>query len=177
MATKAENLIIKRVHMHLAIISAVILLAFGCIAFWAHDFVGSMVQSQLSAQKIYFPEAGSPSFSPEAYPSLQKYAGQIVDTPEKAKAFANDYIGNHLKHVADGKVYSEVSAEAQKDPTNPVLKAQQQTLFQGETLRGMLLTSGYGFGTIGEIAGIVTYITFGGGIVMAVVAIALSKRR
>lgn len=150
---KATKTMKNEIYSNLAIIAAVVLLAVAGLAYWAHSFIGNMVQTELAAQKVYFPEKGSPAFDAATYPELQKYAGQIVDTPDKAQAYANGYIGRHLAKVADGKVYSEVSAESMKNPTDAKLQQQKQTLFQGETLRGILLTSGYGFGTVGKIAG------------------------
>lgn len=158
--TKAQAQVINRVFSYLSIIVAVVLLVVASLALWAHNFTTDMVRSELSAQKVYFPEKGAPGFEAEHYPDLQQYAGQLVDSPEKAKAYANGYIGRHLEKIADGKVYSEVSAEAQKDPTNQKLQGQKAALFQGETLRGILLTSGYGFGTVGQIAGIAAVILF-----------------
>lgn len=158
--TKAQAQITKRVFAYLSCIVAVVLLVIGGLALWANSFAGNMVREELSAQKIYFPEKGSKGFEPEVYPDLQQYAGQLVDTPAKAKAYANGYIGRHLAQTADGKVYSEVSTEARKDPTNEKLQQQKETLFQGETLRGILLTSGYGFGTVGEIAGVAAIVAF-----------------
>ncbi len=175
--TKVETQVTKRVFMYLSALAAVVFITIGGLALWAHTFIGDMVQSQLSAQKVYFPEKGSPALDPETYPDLQKYAGQLVDSPEKAEAYANGYIGRHLKTIANGKVYSEVSEEARKDPTNQTLQAQKATLFQGETLRGILLTSGYGFGTIGKIAGIVAYVLFAGALALVVVAFMLRKRK
>jgi hypothetical protein len=144
---------------------------------WAHNFTSNVVRTELAAQKIYFPEKGSAGFDPATYPDLQQYAGQLVDTPQEAKAYANGYIGRHLQKVAGGKVYSEVSAEAMKDPTNPKLQQQKQTLFQGDTLRGILLTSGYGFGTVGRIAGIAAYVAFAGSAAMVVLAGVFLGRR
>lgn len=175
--SKVETQIMKQVGMYAAIIASVLLVALGGIAVWAHNFTGNMVKNELAAQKIYFPEKGNPALDPATYPDLQKYAGQLVDTPEEAKAYANGYIGRHLKKIANGKVYAEVSAESMKDPSNEKLQQQKQTLFQGETLRGMLLTSGYGFGTIGKIAGITAYIAFSGAALMLVVAFALRMKR
>lgn len=174
---KTQNQAVNKVFMYLSIVSAVLLFAFSGLALWAHGFAGNMVKSELAAQKIYFPEKGSPALDPTVYPDLQQYAGQLVDTPEEAKAYANGYIGRHLKKVAGGKVYAEVSAEAQKDPTNQELQKQKQSLFQGETLRGMLLTSGYGFGTIGKIAGIAAYVAFIGGAVMVLLAMVFRSRK
>lgn len=156
--TKTTEVIKQEIFMYLALVAAVILIIVGGLALWGHRFVDNMVRTELAAQKIYFPEKGSPALPPEKYPDLQQYAGQLVDTPAKAKAYANGYIGRHLKETAGGKVYAEVSTEARRDPTNQKLQQQKATLFQGETLRGMLLTSGYGFGTIGKLLGVAAYV-------------------
>lgn len=162
--------------MYLSFVAAILLIAIGALALWAHTFVGDMVKTELAAQKIYFPAKDSPALDPAVYPDLQQYAGQLVDTPEEAKAYANGYIGRHLSKVAGGKVYAEVSAEGMKDPTNETLQKQKQTLFQGETLRGMLLTSGYGFGTIGEIAGIIAYLAIAAGAALLLLALFLRMK-
>jgi len=162
--------------MYLSVTVAVLLLGFGGLAMWAHNFTSTMVKNELSAQKIYFPPKGSAALDPATFPDLQQYAGQQVDSPEKAKAYANGFIARHLEKVANGKVYAEVSAESMKNPNDKTLQAQKQTLFQGETLRGILLTSGYGFGTVGEIAGIAAYSAFAASAVLAVVAVVLRTR-
>lgn len=174
--SKTQKQITARIFMYLSILGAALLIAIGGLAWWAHTFIGNMVRSELAAQKVYFPEKGSKGFEAATYPDLQQYAGQLVDSPEKAKAYANGYIGRHLASVAGGKVYSEVSAEAMKDPTNPALQQQKATLFQGETLRGILLTSGYGFGKIGEIAGIAALAAWGLSLLLLVVAGVLKSR-
>lgn len=143
------------------LISSLILFAFGCLAFWAHCFVVNTVRRELTAQKVYFPEKGSPEFDPTIYPDLQQYAGQLVDTPEKARAYADGFIGRHLKKFANGKTYAEVSAESMRKPDDKKLQQQKLVLFQGETLRGLLLMGGYGFGTVGKVAGLVSYFVFG----------------
>ena len=97
------------------------------------------MHNQLSEQKIAFPPKGSPGFDAKTYPGLQKYAGQAVDNGPKAKAYADEYIKVHLKEVADGKTYSEVSTLSRANPNDEKLAGQVQTLFRGETLRGLLL--------------------------------------
>ena len=171
--SSAQDKTITRVFLYLSVMVAVLLFAVGGLALWASNFTGNMVKSELAAQKIYFPDKGSPALDPAVYPDLPKYAGQVVDSPEEAKAYANGYIGRHLSKVADGKVYAEVSAESMKDPTNQKLQQQKQTLFQGETLRGMLLTSGYGFGTVGKIANTASLVAFSLGGLVSLLAIAL----
>jgi hypothetical protein len=174
--TSLQNQTVTKVFMYLSLLAAVLLFVAGGLAMWAHTFTSNMVRAELAAQKIYFPEEGSPALDPATYPNLQQYAGQLVDTPEEAKAYANGYIGQHLKKVADGKVYAEVSTESMKDPSNQKLQQQKQRLFQGETLRGILLTSGYGFGTIGKIAGMAAYIAFAASGALLLVAAFLRRR-
>jgi hypothetical protein len=81
-----------------------------------------------------------------------------------------------LKKVAGGKVYAEVSAESKANPTDQKLQLQKQTLFQGETLRGMLLGNGYAFGTIGNIARVAAIIAFVSSAVMFVLAVLLARQ-
>jgi hypothetical protein len=57
----------------------------------------------------------------------------------------------HLREIAGGQTYSQVSTAAQAAPTNTKLAGQVQTLFRGETLRGLLLNS-YGWAQIGQYA-------------------------
>jgi hypothetical protein len=107
---------------------------------------------------------------------LQKYAGQQVDNGVKAKAYANGFIGRHLDKVAGGKTYSEVSTAALQDPTNTALQQQKQVLFQGETLRGLLLGDGYAYWTFGMIAYYAALASFAGAAVMAMLVL-LGLRR
>ena len=113
-------------------------------AFWGNSFINGMVHDQLAAQKISFPPASEikagGALDPAEFPAeIRNYAGQPVDNGDKARVYANDFIGIHLEKVANGKTYSEVSAAAQADPKNTALAGQANTLFKGETLRGLLL--------------------------------------
>jgi len=148
----AERKAIDKVFILLGVMATVALLAVSALGSVGHQFATSQVKNELSAQKIYFPPKGSPAFSPEEFPDIQKYAGQIVDDGPKAKAYANSYIARHLEKVAGGKTYAEVSAQAMKDPANATLQQQKATLFQGETLRGLLLGDGYAYWTFGMMA-------------------------
>ena len=97
------------------------------------------------------PPEGQPALDPKEFPGLQRYAGQAVDSGPKAKAYANEFIKAHLAGVADGKTYSEVSEASRNDPKNEELAGQVQTLFRGETLRGLLLYA-WGWSVVGMIA-------------------------
>lgn len=119
---------------------------------WGANFGKAMVHDQLAEQRISFPPAGSPGLTPAQYPGLQQYAGQPVDSGPKAKAYANEFIAVHLDKAGGGKTYSEVSAAAQAAPGDAALAAQVQTLFRGETLRGLLLYA-WGWSVVASIAG------------------------
>lgn len=128
----------------------------GGLLLWGSNYANNIVHEQLSAQKITFPAAGSSGLDPKEFPGLQRYAGQTVDNGPKAKAYADQFIKKHLESVANGKTYSEVSNEVQAAKANggtasPELLSQQDTLFRGETLRGLLLNV-WGWATMGAIA-------------------------
>ncbi|HWW09749.1 MAG TPA: hypothetical protein VNY76_05825 [Candidatus Acidoferrales bacterium] len=123
-------------------------------AFWGSGFASGQVQTQLAAQKITFPAAGSASL--KALPAadaaaMTVYAGQQMTTGAQAETYADHFINVHLNEIAGGQTYSQVSAAAQANPTNAKLAAQVQTLFRGETLRGLLLNS-YGWWQVGQYA-------------------------
>ena len=138
-------------------------------SFWAHSFSHSMIRDQLSAQQIYFPPAGSDALSPAEFPDLQQYAGQQVLNGDQAKAYADGFIGRHLKGVAGGQTYSQVSTASQANPDDQKIAGQVQTLFRGETLRGLLLNA-YGWWTIGQYA---FYAAIGLAVAAVVVALSL----
>ena len=160
----------------LGVVVTVFLLVAGCLGWYAYNFATTQVHDQLAAQRVYFPPKGSPALDPKEFPGLQQYAGQLVDNGPKAKAYADEYIGAHLESIADGKTYAEVSTEARANPDDQKLAAQKQSLFQGETLRGILLSAGYGYWTFGVIAGYAAIASFAGAAVMAVL-VALGWRQ
>ena len=130
-----------------------LVLAAGAL-FWAHDFIHSQVTEQLSAQRIFFPEANTPaidSLNAEDRQAVSMYAGQQLTTGAQAEVFANHYIRAHLDGIAGGKTYGEVSNLSRANPEDVKLKAQVDQLFKGETLRGTLLNA-YAFDTMAVIA-------------------------
>ncbi len=153
-------------------VATIALIIIGFLAWWAYSFISTNVYNELASQKIYFPAANSPALNnPEIKPYLEKYAGQQLLTGPEAKAYANHFIAVHLSEVAGGKTYSQVSAESLANPTNPTLKAQAQTLFQGETLRGLLLGDAYAFATIATIAKIAAVVCFVAGGIMFILVV------
>ncbi len=148
---------------------AIVLLATGGLLVWGHSFVNSQVHNQLAAQKIFFPPKGSPAIKGPQFAAMQQYAGQQLVTGPQAATYANHFIAVHLSEVAGGKTYSQVSSEALANPNDATLQGQVATLFKGTTLRGLLLNA-YAFSKLGQIAGIASYVLFGGAGILLVLA-------
>lgn len=148
-----------------------VLVCASALLFWGHVFVDNQIHNQLSAQQIRFPAAGSPALAPAAIgPYLNRYAGQELVNGAQAEAYADHFIAVHLSEIAGGKTYAQVSTLAKAQPTDTALSAQAQTLFQGETLRGLLLTA-YAFWRIGQLALIGSIVALVVGLAFAVLSI------
>lgn len=154
---------------------------------WGFNFANKSVTEQLSAQKISFPAAdsdGLKNLPDEDRAIIEQYAGLQLTTGKQAKAYADHYIGVHVKGIAGGKTYSEVSGEAlavsAQSRANPgdtelatkaaTLMGQRQTLFMGETLKGLLGFT-YAFWQIGQIAMYAMWAALVGGVLMLVLSI------
>lgn len=143
----------------LGAVMVVVLVVAGALAMWASSFANSNVHNQIAQQQIFFPPKalfdnppkGSTEITPAMKPYLAQYGGQQLLTGAQAEAYADHFIAVHLSEMPYGGVYSKVSAAALAHPLNLKLKAVEATVFQGTTLRGLLLEA-YGFSTFGEIA-------------------------
>ena len=153
-------------------IVGVVLLAAAALLFFAHSYVHGQVADQLREQQITFPAAGSQAITslPRAdQDEISKYAGLTMETGAQAKAFAEHDIKGHLGEVANGQTYAQVSAKALAAPDNQQLAGQVQTLFRGETLRGLLLNA-YAFDTMATVALIAAWICVAGGVLLLLLA-------
>ena len=149
------------------IVLAGVMVIAGGLLLWASIFIGNQVTNELSNQQIFFPPAGSEAISAPVFADMRQYAGQQLTTGAQAEVYANDFIAVHLAEVAGGQTYAQVSSAAMADPSNAGLQAQKTTLFQGETLRGLLLNA-YAFSTMGTIAGIAAIVSFAGAALLLV---------
>jgi hypothetical protein len=164
------------------VIAAVVFAAAGGLLTWGADFADDYVYDELSSQRVFFPDEAS--LREEGRDDLVKYADEQVTTGGEAEAYAG-YIGGHMEGIADGKTYAEIddrgAAQAVVDAqdagasdaeiaelqaTADELRGQRDSLFRGETLRGLLLSS-YAWSTIGRIAAIAAWVAFAGAAVMA----------
>jgi hypothetical protein len=152
------------------LVVAVVLLAAGGLMVWGHVYINNQVHDQLASQKIFFPPKGSPAIAGPQFVAMQKYAGQELATGAQAATYANHFIAVHLSEVAGGKTYAQVSTAALADPKNAALQIQKTTLFQGTTLRGLLLNA-YAFGTVSTIVGIAAIVSFVGAAILLVLSI------
>ena len=154
---------------------------------WGASFTSNEVKTQLAQQKITMPDkesAGFKALSEEAQAKLAPFSNMPLTTGKQAQAYADFYIGSHLKGIAGGKVYSEVSgaalaasAKSKAEPANvslateaATLMGQRTTLFMGETLRGLLLYS-YAFWQIGQIAMYASWAAALGGLLMLILSL------
>ena len=169
---------------------AILLVLLGFVFKTNADFADSYVHDQLAQQKISFTAAEFLSDEEKTSSCLIENAGTPLDSGKKAECYANDYIGMHLKGIGGGETYATIGAIQTKaktaladataaNATNVVeLKAdldkitgQRETMFKGETLRGLLLTS-YGFSIFGEKAALAGMLSFLGAIVMLLASVA-----
>ncbi|MFG2169619.1 hypothetical protein [Micromonospora chersina] len=149
---------------------AVLLLVVGVVLTTNANFANKYVHDQLAAQHISFTPADKLSDEEKKSGCLREYAGKQLTTGKQAECYANEYIGLHLKSIGGGKTYADLGAPqtalreqvAQAQQTNAAnladlqkqladVSAQRETVFKGETLRGLLLTS-YGFSEFGRKA-------------------------
>jgi hypothetical protein len=147
------------------LVVAIVLAVAGGLLMWAHGFVNNEVHTQLAQQQISFPAKGSPALKSDAEITryVTPYAGQQVTNGQQAEVFADHYIAVHLREIGAGQTYSQVSSKfltmKPTDANYQTVAQTRQTLFMGETLRGMLLNA-YAFWKMGQIAAIAAIVSF-----------------
>jgi len=175
------------------IVVTAVLIAAGALLTWGSNFADDYVHDELSAQNIQFPDAATLE---EDNPALLGYADAVVDTGGEAEAYAT-YIDGHLAATADGATYADLGGpereartaleaaqdEGADEATIAELQAaydevsgQRNSLFKGETLRGLLLST-FAWSTIGRIAGIAAIAAFvAGGLMLVLVLLGVWHR-
>jgi len=153
-----------------AVFAVVLGIAAGLLT-WGSNFSNDYVRKELSSQEISFPSAAA--LTEEGRTDLVKFADQKMVNGKQAEGYAS-FINGHLAKIGGGKTYATIGADetaakaavkAATDAGKPaadIAKLQatadgitntRNTLFKGETLRGLLL-SAFAWSTIGRIAGI-----------------------
>jgi len=170
-----------------AVAVAVLIMAGGLLT-WGHNFATDYVHKELTAQHIYFGDKAS--LVKEGRTDLLPYAGLQVVNGDQAKVYAS-YIAHHLDGIAGGKTYADLGAPetaaknavtaatgAGASPSDVAalqakadnITSQRNTLFKGETLRGLLLST-FAWATMGRIAGIAAIVSFVAAGAMAVLVV------
>lgn len=160
------------------------------------QFAEDYVSTQLAAQQINFsPEENLRGEQDAAGGEcLVTYAGQQMSTGKQAECYANQYIAFHMAESAteagfEGATYASLGgpqrelraalAEAQDagQPTEEIqadldaVNGLRDTMFRGETLRGLLLTT-YGFSIFGDRAALAATVCFIAAGLLALLSIA-----
>jgi len=144
----------------------VVLAVAGGLLLWGSTYVHNTVHSQLAEQQIFFPPKAAfahpkvgTEITPNMIPSVSQYAGQQLLTGQQAEAYADHFIAQHLRNMAPGQTYATLSAKSLAQPNNAKLAGLVQTVFRGETLRGLLLNA-YGWWKVSQITYIAAIISF-----------------
>lgn len=167
-----------------------LLLVAGIVLTSNANFANDYVKSQLGQQNITFKSADTLTAEEKKADCLVEYAGQKLTSGKQAECYANEFIGLHLRSTAGGKTYAELgdvqsdlrtkvtAAQQGNDPALAGLQkqltdvtAQRETVFKGETLRGLLLTS-YGFSEFGVKAGQAALVGYLAAVLLALLGIA-----
>ena len=143
------------------VVVVIVLVVAGALLMFGYNFANNYVHTQLAEQQITFPSAAAfahpdgQEITKSMTPTVSQYAGQQLLTGAQAQVYANDFIAVHLQEIGGGKTYAQLSAAAMAlpkgSPAYTAAEAKVQTVFQGTTLRGLLLEA-YGFSLIATIA-------------------------
>ena len=176
---------IDKIMIGIGIVATGAFVVAGSLLAYGANFSDDYVHDELSSQNISFPDAES--LNGQGRADLVKYAGEQVTTGPQAEAYAS-FINGHLEGIADGQTYADlgtVERAAKAAVTEAVdngqpqtaveelqnkadgVTAQRDSLFRGETLRGLLLTA-FAWSTVGMIAG---YAAIGAFIAAAMMAV------
>jgi hypothetical protein len=176
------------------IVMTAVLAVAGALLTWGSNFADDYVGDELSSQNIFFPDAAS--LEEEGRDDLLQYADEQVTTGAEAEAYAS-FIDGHLEGIADGATYADLggpqsearaalaaaqeagedeSTIAELQGTVDEISGQRDSLFRGETLRGLLLST-FAWSTIGRIAGIAATVAFvAAGVMLVLVVLGLVHR-
>lgn len=150
---------------------------------WGYSFTNNTVKSQLSAQKITMPGAtGDAKENASTTAFFKDNGGKLMTNGKQAQMYADHFIAFHLSNMptyaAASTANRSATAALAADPTNADLQAKAdsaastvETVFKGESLRGMLLNA-YAFWQIGQIAKIGALASLVGGFLLLILSVA-----
>ncbi len=182
---------IDSVLIGLGVVVTVVLIVAGGLLTWGSNFADDYVHDELASQNIFFPD--QEALVGQGRDDLVGFAGEQVTNGDDAEAYAS-YINGHLEGIADGATYADLggperaaraevtaaqesgadeAAIADLQATADGITGQRDSLFRGETLRGLLLST-FAWSTIGRIAGIAATTAFVcAGVMLVLVALGM----
>ena len=182
---------IDSVFVGVGAVLVVVLVVAGGLLMWGANFSKDYVNDELTSQNIAFPPAAA--LEEDGRTDLLPFAGHAVNTGAEAEAYAS-FINGHLEGIADGATYADLggpereagaaveTATASGASASEIaalqgeadaITGQRNTLFKGETLRGLLL-SAFAWSTVGRIAGFAALAAFAAaGMMLVLVALGL----
>lgn len=132
----------------------------GAAAIFGGTYAHGFVTDQLEQEKITMPTSAAISALDDqtSRDVLSKWEGQPLTTGPQAKAYADNFIWQHMKKASNGRTYQQLGDDIKKaqseGKSQDEIKKLQDTRtssFQGDSLRGILL-SAYGWWLVGSIA-------------------------
>lgn len=150
---------------------------------WGYSFTNNTVKTQLSAQQITMPGAtGNAKEDASTTAFFKDNGGKLMTNGKQAQMYADYFIAFHLSsmptYAAASTANRSATAALAADPTNADLQAKAdsaantvETVFKGESLRGMLLNA-YAFWQIGQIAKVGALASLVGGILLLILSVA-----
>ena len=179
---------IDKVLIGFGVLATLVFVVAGGLLLWGSNFADDYVHDELTSQRISFPP--EEALLEEGRDDLVKYADQPLDTGKEAEAYAS-FIDGHLERIGGGMTYAELggpqtearaalaAAQEAGAPDDEIAQlqadvdqvtAQRETMFKGETLRGLLLSS-YAWATVGQVAGVAAIAAFATAAVMLVLVV------
>lgn len=175
-------------------VAALVFAVAGGLLSWGAGFSNDYVHDELGSQNITIPDEATlradASLTEDELDALLEFAGEPLTTGVQAQAYAG-MIGAHVRQATGGMTYAELGGpesaaraavtEARDSGASDAeiealegelaeVSGQRDTAFRGETLRGLLLSS-FAWYTIGQIAGIASWVAYGAAVVMAVLVV------
>ncbi len=171
----------------------------GALLTWGSTFAADYVDDELSSQHISFPPLEAMQEERDACETdacrthvegLFQFAGRDVNTGSEAEGYAN-FIDGHLANIGQGQTYADMgtpereakaavtAAKESGASTEEIAELQakadqisntRNTMFKGETLRGLLL-SAFAWSTVGQIASYAAIGAFAAGALMLVLVL------
>lgn len=171
---------------------AILVLILGLVLQNQANFSSNYVRTQLLEQKITFSAVAdlSAKHNQNKQPCLIQNAGKLISTGIQAECYANEQIALDVLNINNGLTFAQTSKEASTvekeakaaaasgatdaaslEAQYTTLSADKSTLFEGQTERGLLLTT-YGFSILGDRAHDAALVCFLVALILLLAAIA-----